>query len=130
MNWFKYVVLSHGNFALLRYWCAHLLLTCRFFSYSLEGRIIPRHKVMVENRVNFKLRYMLAPTDEEFDQKVRAAVERRQRFESGFLLDGLKTPQTTDGCSLGTEVGARLSSDDVGCSSEEFPQSGTARDSY
>lgn len=52
-------------------------------SYSLEGRIIPRHKVLIENRVNFKLRYMLATTDEEFEKRVRAAVERRLRFESG-----------------------------------------------
>lgn len=56
----------------------------RFFSYSLEDRIIPRHKVMVENRVNFKLGYMLPSTDEEFNQRVLAAVERRQRFESGI----------------------------------------------
>ncbi|XP_010254837.1 PREDICTED: transcription termination factor MTERF2, chloroplastic [Nelumbo nucifera] len=54
----------------------------RFFSYSLDGRIIPRHKIMVENRINFKLRYMLASTDEEFKQRVDAAVERRRRFES------------------------------------------------
>lgn len=56
----------------------------RYFSYSLEERIIPRHKVMVENRVNFKLRYMLASSDEEFNQRVQAAVERRQRFEMGI----------------------------------------------
>lgn len=55
----------------------------RFFSYSLDGRIIPRHRVMVENHVNFKLRYMLASSDEEFDKKVEDAVERRRRFESG-----------------------------------------------
>lgn len=61
---------------------------------------------MVENRVNFKLRYMLTPTDEEFDQKVRAAVERRQRFESGVPLDGIETPQRTDDRSLETEDGA------------------------
>nr|AKM76433.1 embryo defective 2219 [Hypseocharis bilobata] len=53
----------------------------RFFSYSLEGRIIPRHKIMVENRVNFKLRYMLASTDEEFNKKVEAYAEGRRRFE-------------------------------------------------
>lgn len=38
---------------------------------------------MVENRVNFKLRYMLASTDSEFQQRVSAAVERRQQFEVG-----------------------------------------------
>ncbi|CAA0807619.1 Mitochondrial transcription termination factor family protein [Striga hermonthica] len=57
----------------------------RFFSYSLEERIIPRHKIMIENRVNFKLRYMLASTDEEFDMKVKEAVENRTRFESGIV---------------------------------------------
>ncbi|KAK9129876.1 hypothetical protein Sjap_010363 [Stephania japonica] len=59
----------------------------RYFSYSLEGRIIPRHKVLVENRVNFKLRYMLASTDEEFRQRVADAVERRRKFESGNASD-------------------------------------------
>nr|AKM76443.1 embryo defective 2219 [Pelargonium fulgidum] len=54
----------------------------RFFSYSLEGRIIPRHKILVENRINFKLHHMLASTDEEFERKVAAAVDRRIRFES------------------------------------------------
>ncbi|GAB4837909.1 Transcription termination factor mterf2, chloroplastic [Ancistrocladus abbreviatus] len=61
----------------------------RYFSYSLDERIIPRHKVLVENRINFKLRYMLASSDEEFRKRVQAAVERRQRFESGIIC----TPQ-------------------------------------
>ncbi|KAK1426487.1 hypothetical protein QVD17_15161 [Tagetes erecta] len=56
----------------------------RFFSYSLEERIIPRHKILMDNRVNFKLRYMLSSTDDEFHQKVEAAVQRRQMFESGI----------------------------------------------
>lgn len=42
---------------------------------------------MVENRVNFKLRYMLASSDEEFQTRVREAVERRRQFESG-VIDG------------------------------------------
>lgn len=42
---------------------------------------------MVENRVNFKLRYMLASTDDEFKQKVQVAIERRLRFESGVTYD-------------------------------------------
>lgn len=70
----------------------------RFFSYSLERRIIPRHKVMVENRVNFKLRYMLASTDTEFDQRVQAAVERRRKFELGIMDEQASEPQG-DGCS-------------------------------
>lgn len=39
---------------------------------------------MVENRVNFKLRYMLACTDEEFERRVKDKVERRERFEAGL----------------------------------------------
>ncbi|CAN1320331.1 Transcription termination factor MTERF2, chloroplastic [Linum perenne] len=57
----------------------------RFFSYSLEGRIIPRHKVMVENQMNMKLRYMLACSDEEFEKKVEATLEKRQNFEAASL---------------------------------------------
>lgn len=41
---------------------------------------------MVENRVNFKLRYMLGGSDEEFHTRVREAVERRKRFESGIVI--------------------------------------------
>lgn len=59
----------------------------RFFSYSLEERIVPRHRILVENRINFKLRYMLSDSDEEFSQRVEAAVERRRRFESGLTCD-------------------------------------------
>ncbi|XP_078430451.1 mitochondrial transcription termination factor family protein [Wolffia australiana] len=54
----------------------------RFFSYSLEGRIIPRHKSLVANQINFKLRYMLPGSDEVFEQRVREAIEKRKRFES------------------------------------------------
>ncbi|GMP37913.1 hypothetical protein CsSME_00009388 [Camellia sinensis var. sinensis] len=68
----------------------------RFFSYSLDGRIMPRHKILVENRINFKLRYMLPGTNEEFDRRVRAAVERRQRFESG-VADNYPSDCQTDG---------------------------------
>ncbi|XP_009398317.2 transcription termination factor MTERF2, chloroplastic [Musa acuminata AAA Group] len=56
----------------------------RFFSYSLDERIIPRHKILVANRVNFKLRYMLSGSDEEFNQRVQFAIEKRKRFESGY----------------------------------------------
>ncbi|XP_010429091.1 PREDICTED: transcription termination factor MTERF2, chloroplastic-like [Camelina sativa] len=59
----------------------------RFFSYSLERRIMPRHTIMVQNRVNFKLRYMLACTDEEFERRVKEKVERRERFEAGLGSD-------------------------------------------
>jgi mTERF domain-containing protein, mitochondrial len=67
----------------------------RFFSYSLEGRIMPRHEILVRNRVNFKLRYMLASSDEEFKAKVQEAVRRRERFESGLVnSDNSKAEET------------------------------------
>ncbi|KAG9442675.1 hypothetical protein H6P81_018529 [Aristolochia fimbriata] len=49
----------------------------RFFSYSLEARIIPRHMILVKHQINFKLRYMLRASDEKFDEQVKAAVHRR-----------------------------------------------------
>ncbi|CAH8360664.1 unnamed protein product [Eruca vesicaria subsp. sativa] len=74
----------------------------RFFSYSLERRIIPRHNIMVEKRVNFKLRYMLACTDEEFERRVTEKVERRERFEAG--LDSGEDSQLLDETSSDEEV--------------------------
>ncbi|KAK6136760.1 hypothetical protein DH2020_029473 [Rehmannia glutinosa] len=68
----------------------------RFFSYSLEERIIPRHKIMVENRINFKLRYMLSSTDEEFEMRIKDAVERRRRFESGVTYEPTSDSQNDD----------------------------------
>ncbi|KAF5448820.1 hypothetical protein F2P56_029319 [Juglans regia] len=68
----------------------------RFFSYSLDGRIIPRHKILVEKQINLKLRYMLASTDEEFEKKVEAIVENRRRFEAGLIYDDLSASQATD----------------------------------
>lgn len=68
----------------------------RFFSYSLEGRIIPRHKVLLENHINLKLRYMLASTDAEFDKRVKNIVERRQRFESGVTNEDFSNSQLSD----------------------------------
>ncbi|KAI3853481.1 hypothetical protein MKW92_026706 [Papaver armeniacum] len=59
----------------------------RFFSYSLDGKIIPRHKLLIENRVNFKLRHMLAISNEEFNRRVEDAVERRRIFESGLAME-------------------------------------------
>ncbi|MED6134371.1 Transcription termination factor mterf2, chloroplastic [Stylosanthes scabra] len=59
----------------------------RFFSYSLEGRIIPRHKVLVENQLNIKLRYMLASSDVEFKKLVNALVRKRKKFQSGVACD-------------------------------------------
>lgn len=34
-----------------------------------------------------KLRYMLGSTDEEFEKRIEAIRERRQRFESGVVND-------------------------------------------
>ncbi|XP_052114891.1 transcription termination factor MTERF2, chloroplastic isoform X2 [Arachis duranensis] len=55
----------------------------RFFSYSLEGRIIPRHKVLVENQLNIKLRYMLASSDVQFKKLVNDLIRKRNKFQSG-----------------------------------------------
>lgn len=68
----------------------------RFFSYSLSSRIIPRHEVLVENAINFPLRYMLAPSDEEFSRRVEAALSSRHLEigdvdVSGTLGDGLQS---------------------------------------
>lgn len=49
---------------------------------------------MVENQINFKLRYMLACSDEEFNLKVKDKLDRRRRFESGFLNDAQNDSQT------------------------------------
>uniref|UniRef100_A0A0A9H524 EMB2219 n=1 Tax=Arundo donax TaxID=35708 RepID=A0A0A9H524_ARUDO len=69
----------------------------RFFSYSLEDRIEPRHQMLIANRINMKLRYMLTGSDEEFAQRVREAVERRTRFEAGKAIvetsDALETSE-------------------------------------
>ncbi|KAG4973819.1 hypothetical protein JHK87_030640 [Glycine soja] len=56
--------------------------TSSAIGYSLEGRIIPRHKVLVENQINIKLRYMLTSTDEEFNKMVKGIIRKRLRFES------------------------------------------------
>ncbi|CAL5212374.1 unnamed protein product [Lathyrus oleraceus] len=57
----------------------------RFFSYSLEGRIIPRHKVLVENQINVKLKCMLACTDEEFNKMVNNMIRKRHKFQSTVM---------------------------------------------
>ncbi|XP_057965713.1 transcription termination factor MTERF2, chloroplastic isoform X2 [Malania oleifera] len=70
-----------------------------FPSYSLEDRIIPRHQLLVENQLNFELRYMLACSNEEFNKRVEAAVERRESFEFVATEEALWESQTTDGSS-------------------------------
>lgn len=57
----------------------------------------------MENRINFKLRYMLAGSDNEFHQRVVAAIERRQRFESG-IMDINSQTQTTSSSSEKIQV--------------------------
>ncbi|KAG1368500.1 Transcription termination factor MTERF2, chloroplastic [Cocos nucifera] len=81
---------------LLRYNLDVLRPKYRFFSYSLDGRIVPRHKILVENRINFKLRYMLAVSDEEFNQRVQVAIEKRKRFESAGTYVELPDSESTD----------------------------------
>lgn len=55
---------------------------------------------MVENRINFKLRYMLASTDEEFDMRVKEAVERRRRFECGVIYQPPSDSQNDDSTKM------------------------------
>jgi mTERF domain-containing protein, mitochondrial len=90
-------------------------MVCRFFSYSLEDRIEPRHRTLVANRINMKLRYMLTGSDEEFAQRVREAVERRARFEAGKA--GLETfsscSSETSSDAEATEAAACQNSMDV-----------------
>ncbi|XP_057456388.1 transcription termination factor MTERF2, chloroplastic [Lotus japonicus] len=66
----------------------------RFLSYSLDGRIIPRHKVLVENQINVKLRYMLACSDEEFNKMVKTMVRKRQKFQSSVMEEDANHPQS------------------------------------
>lgn len=56
---------------------------------------MPRHEILVKNRVNFKLRYMLASSDEEFNMKVQEAVQRRERFESGLVNSDISQAEET-----------------------------------
>ncbi|KAF7840947.1 transcription termination factor MTERF2, chloroplastic isoform X1 [Senna tora] len=59
----------------------------RFFSYSLNSRIIPRHKVLVENRISLKLRYMLACSDEEFRKLVDSRIRKRRSLQSAGIMN-------------------------------------------
>lgn len=87
----------------------------RFFSYSLEDRIEPRHRTLVANRINMKLRYMLTGSDEEFAQRVREAVERRARFEAGKAagLETFSCSSETSSDAEATEAAACQNSTDV-----------------
>ena len=71
-----------------------LLIVVRFFSYSLNGRIIPRHKILVENRINVKLRYMLACSDEEFRKLVDSQIRKRQKLLSAGTSADVTNSQT------------------------------------
>ncbi|XP_058750518.1 transcription termination factor MTERF2, chloroplastic-like [Vicia villosa] len=66
----------------------------RFFSYSLEGRIIPRHKVLVENQINVKLKCMLACTDEEFNKMVKNMIQKRHKCQSTVMKENNPHPQS------------------------------------
>jgi mTERF domain-containing protein len=70
------------------------LAVIRFFSCSLEGRIIPRHKVLVENQINVKLKCMLACTDEEFDKMVKNIIRKRNKFQSSAMKANTAHPQS------------------------------------
>ncbi|XP_002981630.2 transcription termination factor MTERF2, chloroplastic [Selaginella moellendorffii] len=45
----------------------------RFFSYALESRIVARHELLERKGLQFRLKQMLACSDEEFGRKVYAA---------------------------------------------------------
>ncbi|KAI9124023.1 hypothetical protein K1719_005323 [Acacia pycnantha] len=66
----------------------------RFFSYSLNSRIIPRHRVLVENQINLKLRYMLACSDEEFRKLVDSQIRKRQTLLSAGMSADVTDPHT------------------------------------
>lgn len=51
---------------------------------------------MVENQVNFKLRYMLNCSDEEFRQKVAEKVEGRRLYELSLMHGAHTSSQTAD----------------------------------
>ncbi|WVZ61808.1 hypothetical protein U9M48_011623 [Paspalum notatum var. saurae] len=98
---------------LVPYFC---WIASRFFSYSLEDRIVPRHQTLVENRVNMKLRYMLTGSDEEFAQRVQEAVERRARFEAGkagvkTVVDAPEIPKEEDATAAAEECQDSIEAD-------------------
>lgn len=70
------------------------LAVIRFFSYSLDGRIIPRHKVLVENQINVKLKCMLACTDEEFNKMVKDMIRKRHKFQSAVMKEDTTHPKS------------------------------------
>nr|AKM76427.1 embryo defective 2219 [Erodium texanum] len=92
----------------------------RFFSYSLEGRIIPRYKIMVENRVTFKLQSMLACSDEQFESKVEDAVKRRLNFESRARESSLSDSQKPDDEALGISQSSESSQSESAISAPHY----------
>lgn len=52
-----------------------------------------------------KLRYMLASTDEEFEQRVKDAIKRRRNFESRISSENLLNSFTADRQLEGAAVG-------------------------
>ncbi|KAL9251218.1 Transcription termination factor MTERF2, chloroplastic-like protein [Drosera capensis] len=83
----------------------------RYMSYSLEERIMPRHKVLVENRINFTLQDMLAITDEEFNERVVAELRDRERFEAGGALLESEHDKLMDRMQVGLESSEVINDD-------------------
>ncbi|CAM6127598.1 unnamed protein product [Calypogeia fissa] len=52
---------------------ADVVIFPRYFSYSLQSRIVPRHELMQETGLNFSLRHMLACSDDVFSSRIATA---------------------------------------------------------
>ncbi|KAL9275937.1 Transcription termination factor MTERF2, chloroplastic-like protein [Drosera capensis] len=88
-----------------------------YMSYSLEERIMPRHKVLVENRINFTLQNMLAIADEEFNERVDAELQDCERFEAGGALLESEHDKPMDRMQVGLES-SEIINDDWSSSNE------------
>ncbi|KAJ7565007.1 hypothetical protein O6H91_02G044200 [Diphasiastrum complanatum] len=70
----------------------------RYFSYALQTRIAPRHRISVEKGLRFNLRYMLACSDLEFQDRVESAEKSRatEASREEFAEFGEETCLTMD----------------------------------
>ncbi|GAB2231246.1 hypothetical protein Droror1_Dr00027535 [Drosera rotundifolia] len=87
------------------------------YELLLEERIMPRHKVLVENRINFTLQSMLAITDEEFNERVDAELQDRESFEAGGALLESEHDKLMDRMQVGLES-SEIINDDWSSSNE------------
>ncbi|GJP60971.1 hypothetical protein CLOP_g18183 [Closterium sp. NIES-67] len=61
----------------------HLVAFPRFFSYALDTRIAPRHRLLQQQGLSFSLRHMLCCSDALFLERVKWALEGRGEEGSG-----------------------------------------------